>query len=124
MGSAVSDIFGGIGGAFSGFAQSLSDFAKGETKQLTKQVKRDVGTVAGAVGLGKPKVPNAPIYGIDTTDDSEARDAAARAAAAEYQAGGRRATIAGGGDIAAEAQYGKGLASQQKRSQASSRLLG
>lgn len=70
--------------------------------------------------FGGPKAP-APVPvqpALDTAAQDKARTDAKRAALAESKLSGRRATIVGGGLLAAEEQLGRGMASQAKRAAA------
>lgn len=66
-----------------------------------------------------PKVPApAPVQVDNSAAVEKARLDAERSAMAESKLSGRRATIVGGGVMAAEEQLGRGMLSQQKRSAA------
>jgi len=76
--------------------------------------------------FGKPSVPAPQPVPVNPAQDPAAekqRLDAERAAIADQKARGRASTVAAGGDLAAEAQYGQGLLKKQQRS-ASREMLG
>lgn len=80
--------------------------------------------------FGHPDTPTPPPdqYAQEQADLKAKQDQAdaSNAAQAEAQANGRRSTIAAGDSLAAQDQYGRGLALRQKRTTiaASQQLLG
>lgn len=82
-----------------------------------------LGFAVGPLYFSSPKVPAPAPAPVDNSAEIErARLAAEQAALAESKQRGRRATIVGGGLLAAEEQMERGMLSQQKRAAARSVL--